>query len=98
MGSSSSSRDPNELSETFSEDFPSSEQDGAITVPQVAEGNGSENSNGDKEKGSELPRADGGRDAWLFLTGCFVFEALIWGEDFLCFSNENLRLEPILTI
>lgn len=26
------------------------------------------------------PRVDGGRDAWLFLAGCFVFEALIWGK------------------
>lgn len=27
-----------------------------------------------------LPEADGGRDAWLFLAGCFMVEALIWGE------------------
>lgn len=26
------------------------------------------------------PRADGGRDAWLFLAGCFVLEAMIWGK------------------
>lgn len=25
-------------------------------------------------------RADGGRDAWLFLAGCFCIEALTWGE------------------
>ena len=25
-----------------------------------------------------LPRADGGRDAWLALGGCFVLEALVW--------------------
>ncbi len=24
-------------------------------------------------------RADGGKDAWFFLAGCFVFEALVWG-------------------
>lgn len=29
-----------------------------------------------------LPEADGGRDAWLFLAGCFMVEALIWGECF----------------
>jgi hypothetical protein len=29
--------------------------------------------------GSLLPRADGGRHAWLFLVGCIVFEALVWG-------------------
>lgn len=26
-----------------------------------------------------LPRADGGKDAWLFLACCFCIEALIWG-------------------
>jgi hypothetical protein len=26
-----------------------------------------------------LPHADGGKDAWLVLTGCFVLEALVWG-------------------
>ncbi|TVY57326.1 Fujikurins efflux protein [Lachnellula suecica] len=29
-----------------------------------------------------LPPADGGKDAWLFLAGCFVFEALVWGFPF----------------
>jgi hypothetical protein len=27
-----------------------------------------------------LPRADGGREAWLFLAGCFIIEALVWGK------------------
>jgi hypothetical protein len=27
-----------------------------------------------------LPRADGGKDAWLFLCGCFTIEALVWGR------------------
>ena len=26
-----------------------------------------------------LPPADGGKDAWLFLAGAFVLEALVWG-------------------
>ena len=26
-----------------------------------------------------LPRADGGKDAWLVLVGCFTLEALVWG-------------------
>jgi hypothetical protein len=26
-----------------------------------------------------LPRADGGKEAWLFLCGCFTIEALVWG-------------------
>lgn len=29
---------------------------------------------------AKIPRADGGRDAWLFLAACFVFEALVWGN------------------
>ena len=29
-----------------------------------------------------LPRADGAKDAWLFLAGCFALEALIWGTSF----------------
>lgn len=29
-----------------------------------------------------LPRADGGKGAWLFLTACFMLEALIWGFPF----------------
>jgi hypothetical protein len=31
-------------------------------------------------EGVDTPRADGGKAAWLFLTGCFVFEALVWGK------------------
>jgi hypothetical protein len=27
-----------------------------------------------------LPRADGGTEAWLFLCGCFIIEALVWGR------------------
>ncbi|KAJ9296497.1 hypothetical protein DTO271G3_5195 [Paecilomyces variotii] len=30
----------------------------------------------------QLPRADGGKDAWLFLAACFMIEALIWGFTF----------------
>lgn len=26
-----------------------------------------------------LPPVDGGKDAWLFLTACFVMECLVWG-------------------
>jgi hypothetical protein len=29
------------------------------------------------EDSTKLPRVDRGRDAWLFLVGCFVFEALV---------------------
>lgn len=27
-----------------------------------------------------LARADGGKDAWLVLAGCFILEALVWGK------------------
>lgn len=27
-----------------------------------------------------VPPADGGKGAWMFLAGCFVFEALVWGK------------------
>lgn len=27
------------------------------------------------------PPADGGKDAWLFLAGCFTIEMLLWGES-----------------
>lgn len=29
--------------------------------------------------GRKLPRVDRGKGAWLFLAGCFVFEAMVWG-------------------
>lgn len=31
-------------------------------------------------EGFDTPCADGGRAAWLFLAGCFVLEALVWGK------------------
>ncbi|CRG83535.1 Monocarboxylate transporter 10 [Talaromyces islandicus] len=30
----------------------------------------------------QLPPADGGKDAWLFLAACFIIEALVWGFTF----------------
>jgi hypothetical protein len=41
--------------------------------------------------GSLLPRADKGRHAWLFLTGCFVFEALVW-DMFPCMDRRPKSL------
>ena len=35
---------------------------------------------GDSLREYSLPDADRGKDAWLFLAGCFMVEALIWGE------------------
>lgn len=31
---------------------------------------------------ASLPQADGGLQAWLFLAGCFMIEALVWGFPF----------------
>ena len=28
-----------------------------------------------------LPPVDGGRAAWLFMTGCFIIELVLWGEN-----------------
>jgi hypothetical protein len=82
MGSFSSSKD-NELSKACSQDFQTSEQDKSIAEQQAAGEHESGNTAVSEEKGGTIPRADGGRDAWLFLAGCFVFEALIWGETLL---------------
>jgi hypothetical protein len=83
MGSSASSRDLNKPSKTYSQDFQTSEQDRAAAEQQATDEHSSGYTNIDEEKGNTIPRADGGRDAWLFLAGCFVFEALIWGESVL---------------
>ncbi|KAK4549278.1 hypothetical protein LTR36_007737 [Oleoguttula mirabilis] len=46
-----------------------------------------------------LPRADGGKAAWLFLTACFMLEALVWGFPFsfgifqVYYSNHKLFSE-----
>jgi hypothetical protein len=39
---------------------------------------------GEREQVS-LPKADGGKEAWLFLCGCFTIEALVWGRPELSF-------------
>ncbi|PVH87663.1 MFS general substrate transporter [Cadophora sp. DSE1049] len=36
----------------------------------------------ESSESAKIPRADGGRDAWLFLAACFAFEALVWGFPF----------------
>jgi hypothetical protein len=93
MGSPFSSKDPNELSKTYSQDFQTSEQDRAAAEQQATDEHSSRHTNIDEEKGNIIPRADGGRDAWLFLAGCFVFEALIWGESLL-----SLPQKPCISI
>jgi hypothetical protein len=41
---------------------------------------GSQGGDAIAEASLKLPKVDGGKDAWLFLVGCFVFEALVWGR------------------
>ncbi|KAF2149655.1 putative MFS monocarboxylate transporter [Myriangium duriaei CBS 260.36] len=36
----------------------------------------------ERRQSFELPRADGGKDAWLVLFACFILEALVWGFPF----------------
>ena len=35
---------------------------------------------GPEDEQVSLAKADGGKDAWLFLAGCFCIDALTWGE------------------
>jgi deoxyhypusine synthase len=51
------------------------------TVPSNHPDEHTQSENGELHEFS-LPRADGGKDAWLFLAGCFTLEALIWGKVF----------------
>jgi hypothetical protein len=92
MASSFSSEDLNEFSKTCSQDFQTSEQDRAAAKQQANEQD-SENGAVSKEKGGTIPRADGGRDAWLFLAACFVFEALIWGAFLLSSAEKSCTLK-----
>jgi hypothetical protein len=39
---------------------------------------------------AKLPPADGGKGAWMFLAGCFVFEALVWGKRFLVLQQSTV--------
>lgn len=34
----------------------------------------------DSDEGFSLPPTDGGKDAWLCLSACFMLEALLWGK------------------
>jgi hypothetical protein len=44
---------------------------------------------------SKLPKADGGKNAWLFLLGCFVIEALVWGQHPYANQKDYIANEPI---
>ena len=45
-----------------------------------------------------LPRADGGRQAWLFLAGSFMMEALIWGESSLSVQHLGFAAMAIIDL
>ena len=44
---------------------------------------------------ASLPRADGGKDAWLFLAGSFCIEALVWGECKLIVTSAPCNITSI---
>ena len=50
--------------------------------------------NEEHEEQENVPPADGGKGAWLFLAGCFVFEALVWGE-LSPFSHSQISLTSL---
>jgi hypothetical protein len=66
-----------------------------VLIPEAREGEAgqSENTAGNPE--FSLPKADGGKDAWLFLAACFTVEALVWGESSLSKAGINLTLHRI---
>jgi hypothetical protein len=45
-----------------------------------------------------LPPADGGKDAWLFLASCVVFEAVSWGKSVVMVAQDpsHFRFAPLL--
>lgn len=47
-----------------------------LTVREPADGGQAER---EGRAQSIIPRADGGKYAWLFLLGCFTIESLVWG-------------------
>jgi hypothetical protein len=47
-----------------------------LTIREPADGEQVER---DGREQSVIPRAGGGKDAWLFLLGCFMIESLVWG-------------------
>ena len=43
------------------------------------EADGQESQTATRGQEFSLPEADGGKEAWLFLAGCFMVEAMVWG-------------------
>lgn len=52
----------------------------------------------DHQREFSLPRADGGKEAWLFLAGCCTVEALVWGECLWPSSGANPSLHAVKSI
>jgi hypothetical protein len=55
-------------------------------VEDVWRNAGTEAGVGEREQ-ANLPKADSGKEAWLFLCGCFVIEALVWGRSDVLFVS-----------
>ncbi|CZR52230.1 related to monocarboxylate transporter 2 [Phialocephala subalpina] len=73
-----------------SSEKPSSSSTSAKTVFEQVDSSQSTHRDHDVETVNEpedssstsIPPADGGKGAWMFLAGCFIFEALVWGFPF----------------
>jgi hypothetical protein len=74
-------------------------EDGTRQVLESVEGDHAMQSNNGSIHEFSLPRADGGKQAWFFLAGCFFVEALVWGESMnqLFFQRYDLMPTNCLT-
>ena len=81
-----------EFAENWCEKAPSANsENAACNQPAVLQsGNTTDvdiEESGQQSRDSVTPRADGGKCAWIFLAGCFTFEALVWGKPNYCSGN-----------
>jgi hypothetical protein len=82
----SSSSEPSDVAQSYSNKASSTAKKNDISIEHAVleAGNRTDadvEKGGREDKESVVPRADGGKEAWLFLAGCFVFEALVWGKS-----------------
>ncbi|RFU35520.1 hypothetical protein B7463_g820, partial [Scytalidium lignicola] len=73
----------NQVSTTELRNLPNSELQGSNTLSTVHDGLTSQSCDVSPSRSmAYLPPTDRGKDAWLFLTGCFFVETLLWGFPF----------------
>ena len=56
---------------------------GTIEIPDLPGSIATTQDNGAVDQQQQLERADGGAAAWTILCAAFMFEALLWGEQYL---------------